>query len=378
MRILHVTDTYLPRLGGIELHVSDLATRQAARGDDVLVLTAEAAARTTRDAGSHAGSHAGSDAVPVVRMRGGVLNAGVATELGPLVARFAPDVVHAHLSVGSPFTWSVLRGSAGIPVLATVHSLLPSFPWLLRTSMKVIGLPADRITFSAVSNAAAEPVRQALGPGRSVHVLPNGIDPAQWTVAHRRAEAVRILAVGRMAARKRPLLLVEALAELAHRDPELEWSATLVGDGAQRARVATAIRAHGLGNRVRLLGVVDRGRIRELLGQSDVFVAPAALESFGIAALEARCAGVPVVAMASSGVTEFIQDGVNGLLARSDDDLARCLRDLARDRSLRTAMRRHSTHAPVDVSWERVLDRHTELYARVAALQAGARATVQS
>ena len=39
MRILHVTDAYLPRLGGIEMHVHDLAQAQAAAGDDVDIIT---------------------------------------------------------------------------------------------------------------------------------------------------------------------------------------------------------------------------------------------------------------------------------------------------------------------------------------------------
>lgn len=361
MKILHVTDTYLPRLGGIELHVADLAARQAARGDDVVVLTSE-------DSGPGIVSP-----VPAVRSRHYLVGAGA--DLRPLVARFAPDVVHAHLSVGSPFTWSVLRSAAGLPVLATVHSLLPASPLLIRAGMRAIGLPARRITFSAVSNAAAGPVRQALGPTRRVHVLPNGIDPEQWTVEHRPSQTLRILAVGRLAARKRPLLLVESLAELARREPGLDWTATFVGDGAQRSRVAAAIRAHGLGHRIRLLGTVDRDRIRALMSEADVFVAPARLESFGIAALEARCAGVPVVAMASGGVNEFISDGRNGLLARSDDDLARCLQDLARDPGMRAAFQRYNATTPVEVAWDGVLDRHTELYRAVAASQAGARAT---
>ena len=39
MRVLHVTDAYLPRLGGIEMHVHDLARAQAAAGDEVDIIT---------------------------------------------------------------------------------------------------------------------------------------------------------------------------------------------------------------------------------------------------------------------------------------------------------------------------------------------------
>ena len=76
---------------------------------------------------------------------------------------------------------------------------------------------------------------------------------------------------------------------------------------------------------VTLAGRLDRGAVRELLRGAHVFVAPADLESFGIAALEARCAGLPVVAKASGGVREFVRDEVEGLLCDTDEDMVQAL-----------------------------------------------------
>ena len=53
-------------------------------------------------------------------------------------------------------------------------------------------------------------------------------------------------------------------------------------------------------------------KIRELLQRCDVYLAPATLESFGIAALEARSAGLPVIGMAGGGISDFIEHGVEG------------------------------------------------------------------
>lgn len=354
MRIVHVTDTFLPRLGGIELHVADLAARQRALGHEVLVLTAEQAPTD--------GDTLAAD-VPVVRLRVGRSGTGVGAQLGPALAGFAPDVLHAHLSVGSPFTWGVLRNSSGRPTLASLHSLLPRSPALVRAGIRLIGLPTSRVTFTAVSEAAAGRLRPALPDGRSVHVLHNGIDPALWVVGHRASATFNILSVGRLVARKRPLVLIDALAELARLEPDLSWRATLVGDGSQRAKVASAIQAHGLTSRVRLTGALDRREIRSLLAETDVFVAPAELESFGIAALEARCAGVPVVGMAASGVTEFVADGRDGLLAHADADLAGTIRRLATDPGLLESIRSHNTREPVAMAWGTVLRQHDALYA---------------
>lgn len=355
MRILHVTDTFLPRVGGIELHVADLAARQQAAGHDVLVLTGEA---MLRDRTAEVG-------VPVQRVELGVPGAGGGAAVGRVVAAFQPDVLHAHLTVGSPFTWSVLRRTKGTPTLASVHSLLPPAPRLVRAGMRLVGLPTGRMTFTAVSEVAAARLRPALPPGVRVGVLHNGIDPSAWQVPHVPTGEFSILSVGRLVPRKRPLVLVEALAQLEARLPGLAWQATIVGGGSQQRQVGKAIRAHGLEDRVSLLGTQTRGEIRGHLAAADVLVAPARLESFGIAALEGRCAGVPIIGMAASGVTEFVDDGVDGLLARSDDDLSRQLARLASDPTLTAAIRHHNTTMPVAMTWDRVVEEHDAAYRAV-------------
>lgn len=355
MKILHVTDTYLPRLGGIELHVSDLAAGQQAAGHEVRVLTREPQARSAESP------------VPVTWMRGNVTGLGLARSIREQLSHDRPDVIHAHLSVGSPFAWAVLRAVRGIPVLASLHSLLPASPGVVRAGLAVTRVPARKITFSAVSAVAADRLRAALPAGQSVQVLHNGVDAASWAVEPVESPGFHILSVGRLAARKRPLVLVDAMAELAERHPELEWTATLVGEGAQRGSVAAAVRARGLGDRVSLPGVLPRGDIRQLLARSDAFVAPALLESFGIAALEARCAGVPVVAMAASGITEFVTHEVDGLLARTDQDLSHQLARLATDPELVGVLRRNTVHPPAEMTWPHVLAEHDRAYAACVA-----------
>lgn len=355
MRILHVTDTFVPRVGGIELHVADLAARQRATGHEVLVLTGEAMLRAgTADVG-----------VPVQRIELGIAGVGAGVAVGSVVAGFQPDVVHAHLTVGSPFTWAVLRSTRGVPTMASLHSLLPAAPRLVRAGIRIVGLPTGRMTFTAVSEVAAARLRAALPPGVRVGVLHNGIDPSAWQVPHVPTGEFSIVSVGRLAPRKRPLVLVEALARLHARLPGLAWRATIVGDGSQRRQVGRAVAAHDLEDRVSLLGAQTRAEIRQHLAAADVLVAPATLESFGIAALEARCAGVPIVGMAASGVSEFVTDGVDGLLARSDDDLTRRLARLASDPALTAAIRHHNTTVPVAMTWDRVLEEHDAVYRSV-------------
>ena len=104
-----------------------------------------------------------------------------------------------------------------------------------------------------------------------------------------------------------------------------------------------------------------------MLRQASVFVAPAELESFGIAALEARSLGLPVVAHADSGVREFIDHGIDGLLGADDDEMAAHLASLVTDDALRSALTIHNSLVPPRHDWPRALDRTDDLYVEAMA-----------
>ena len=72
---------------------------------------------------------------------------------------------------------------------------------------------------------------------------------------------------------------------------------------------------------VELTGRLDREEIKAIYGGRTCSSRRRNLESFGIAALEARCAGLPVLAKANSGIREFVADEREGLLAATDGEL---------------------------------------------------------
>ena len=84
----------------------------------------------------------------------------------------------------------------------------------------------------------------------------------------------------------------------------------------------------------RFTGRLPLEGIREVFAASDALAQASVLESFGIAALEARTFGLPVVARAQAGTSEFIHEGVEGLLAVDDEALGSALALLARDPAL--------------------------------------------
>ncbi|MGB3829902.1 MAG: glycosyltransferase family 4 protein [Ornithinimicrobium sp.] len=354
MRILHVTDCYLPRLGGIEMHINDLATRQAAAGHQVTVMT--------RTRPGPDGDTAGP--VPVERLACGPLALGTGHDISDYVRGHHVDLVHAHLSVASPLGWAALRGARSYPAVATVHSVVPDAPELLRTTARLTGIPLPSVTFTTVSEVAAAPWRRAFGERMPVRVLPNGIDPEDWAGPHITSpnNTFTVVSVGRFAPRKRLEALLPILVALRAHLPEMRLRAILVGDGPQLPKLRRDVRLWGLDDVVELPGKLTRPQIKDILHRADVYLAPATLESFGIAALEARCAGVPVIAMAQGGAGEFIDHGLEGFLVKDDHGLFETTLRLARDPDLRRRIHEHNAATRPPVAWPEVLTLHDNAY----------------
>ena len=365
MRIVHVTDCYLPRMGGIETQVADLVRHQSAAGHDVHVVTRTADdRRPERARAPHPGRLDPRDDP--------WFSCGLCT----------PSAISDQTSCTattpclSPLAVAVAGAASdlGIPTAITVHSLLPAVGPLLPLSGSLLGMRGTSIAWSAVSEVAAALVRRVLGNKARVDVLPNAVDVGWWRDAARAQRTsggreVRVVTVGRLAIRKRPLALVDMMArvrDLVRADVPLRL--VVVGDGPQRGRVERRVRELGMSDWVDLPGQLTRSDIRDVLAAADVYAAPAVLESFGIAALEARSVGLPVVAKARGGVGEFVTNGTDGVLATTDHDMARALARLIESPSLRASIRAHNCAVAPAFGWDDALARTEALYARAADL----------
>lgn len=251
--------------------------------------------------------------------------------------------------------------------VATTHSLMPRTTRALARRLFLPRVPSSTI-LTAVSSVAADSL-QGLLPRRDVAVLPNGIEPRDWQPPVGRAPGTPLTLVSTMrtARRKRPLALLRVLEEVRRAVPQqIGLRAVLVGSGPLDRAVRRRLRDPGLRGWVVQAGQLERPEISRLLAVSDVYLAPATLESFGIAALEARCAGLPVVGMRQSGLRDFIEDGTEGYLVDGDQQLAAVTAWLLTHPEERAAMRSHNLRNRPTADWSVVLGMHRELYARAS------------
>ena len=322
MKVALLTDCYLPRLGGIEVQTHDLAAHLQARGHEVEVFTA-----TPGALGERHGVVEVVDGVPVHRMalrlpRGLPVNPLAPPEVRRRLQSGGFDVAHVHMGVVSPFATDVagVALGLGLPTAITWHCLMERSRPVFRLLGQARRWGEQGAALSAVSGVAAASVRAVVGD-HEVRVFPNGIDPARWSPRRDglrdHGGPVEVVASMRFAARKRPLAVLEVAARARTLLPsEHQMRLTIFGEGPQRHRMERFVAAHAMGDWVHLPGRVSRDELRESYWRSHLYLTPARLEAFGIAALEARTAGLPVLARADTGVGDFVVDGVDGVLGR--------------------------------------------------------------
>jgi glycosyltransferase involved in cell wall biosynthesis len=131
---------------------------------------------------------------------------------------FEADVVHCHSSIGSPLAWRAAGAAAraGIPAVVTMHSVVQPSVVLREGLRAVVGAAGPGVTWAAVSGVAARSLQPVVP--RPVLLLPNGIDPDAWAPGPARPRTpgrpLTVVAVGRLAARKRVLPLLDILGEV--------------------------------------------------------------------------------------------------------------------------------------------------------------------
>jgi glycosyltransferase involved in cell wall biosynthesis len=367
-RVALVTDWFAPRVGGIEVHVADLARALQERGIEVVVLT------TTPGGSSVPGIRVQRISSPVWPGTDLAISPGL---IGKFQAAFSAgrfDVIHAHISVISPAGYAAVLAARKLrlPVVATFHSLLLGTAHVLRAVNLLWRWSQWPVVVSGVSGKVAENLWRA-APGLAVEILPNGVDPCFWgaPVAPRRQTENKIVAVSamRLSPKKRPRALLRAfrIARDCVRIAGKQMILYVAGDGPERPQLEHYRTKHELTDDIIFHGTLSRQALASLYREAHLFVMPSIRESFGIAILEARCAGLPIVALKASGATEFLRDGETALLADNDDQLASLWARLAVDDELRNRL--SGTDGVIArFAWPAVAEQHISAYLRAAEL----------
>ena len=236
----------------------------------------------------------------------------------------------------------------------------PRWHWWLQ---RLIHLRADVIV--CPSTAVADVARNRCDvPTDKIVVIPNAINPAAFpdVPVFRDPARIRVGFLGRLDPVKQVPHFVRSIAFVSRDDVRVEGH--IFGDGPDRPAVETAIRREKVEDRVFLHGATASPQAA--LAQMDALYLTSIGEGFGLVLIEAMASGVPVIAFAHGGVTDIIEDTVNGFLLCPDQfgdrQIWTLLENLRSDVDLRGRIIENA-RATVrkKFTWEVVLPRYREL-----------------
>ncbi|WP_457750732.1 glycosyltransferase family 4 protein [Thermococcus sp.] len=381
LKIAIASDWFYPKVGGIESHIDELARNLLHRGHNPYVITHDY--RYMRP-------YVDSFPYPVIRFSGTVyfrkyhVSTGVEQvwRINEFYKREGFDITHVH-SIYSPLaiaTSAVSRGLRHIPVVATNHSFYGASRYFDVIFGSILRKNLDKIdTFVAVSSPVARDTRELLGKNlkdRHVLVLPNGIDVEKWRPPEpeerERArkhlglkDEIVILYLGRMTERKQahriPFMLREAL-EISG-IPRRKVRLIMVGSGPMKSVLEKNLRTTGIGDITDLYGFMERGRLLPLYWASDIVLMPGILEAFPVVGLEAMATGRMVIGRNESGLSDMVVNGVTGLLATSEGEMAKSIAWALTNPELVRVMGEEGRKVVEEkFSWDVILSRLLEIY----------------
>lgn len=229
------------------------------------------------------------------------------------IRKWKPDVIHAHFAVPTGALALACRVFTGKPYVLTAHlgDLPGGNPDQTDALFRILN-PIIRPVWknaagtSASSSFAAGLARAAYGV--DPRIILNGISMKGKAAAARPpARPLELAAIGRFNPQKNFPWMIRALSGCP-----FPWHLTLIGDGARRAEIESAIRERGLEARIRLMGWVPEDAMREVLARTDILLMPSTSEGNPVSAIEALKLGVAVLGSDIGGLADVIEDGKNG------------------------------------------------------------------
>ena len=363
MRVVIVTESFLPTVNGVTTSVLRVLDHLARRGHEALVI-APAGRGTTSYAGFPV------NRVPSVAYRQfpvGLPNPQVAAA----IAGFRPDVVH----VASPFLLGAQAIAAaarlGVPSVAVFQTDVARYAGAnglglgSAVAWRLVRRIHDQATTTLVPSRASLHDLETAGV-RRLETWGRGVDSTLFHPNRKAGEAVRALRgswgapdqvlvgyVGRLAPEKQ----VQRLAALR---PVRAARLVVVGGGPSLP---------ALRRRLRHLDPVFTGplhgeQLADAYAALDVFVHTGTTETFGQTVQEAHASGLPVVAPAAGGPLDLVRHGVDGLFfdPRHDHSLRRAVRTLVESDELRARFGEAGRRAVVGRTWEALGDELVEHY----------------
>lgn len=354
MRIAMLTNNYKPYVGGVPISIERLAGGLRSLGHEVYIF---------------APSYDGETEEPFViryhsrkkKLRGEYVVPDIFDpKIAEVFTAISFDVIHVHHPMLMGYTAQYLSKKYHLPIVFTYHTryeqylhyILPAEKWsnagrkerhstfrslekklLYNGGEKLVTIHNRIFTNQCDLVFAPTPsikkYLQEHGTNTVVEVIPTGLSGKEFEFNKSRVKEIRskylgskkclFCTVSRLEKEKNIDFLLEGLKKLKENWGDC-FRLLVLGEGSQREELITRTAELGLNENVAFCGLISHEELTNYYHASDVFLFASQSETQGIVLLEAMAAGLPVIAIKASGVTDVVTDGKNGYMTEKDSE----------------------------------------------------------
>jgi glycogen(starch) synthase len=368
MRVLFLSDYFLPLIGGVQVRAVPFIQEMQRRGHEFVVVTSHEDPDHVPSESDYGGARVlRLPMMPALRSSNPRQILAVRRQFSALRRSFRPDLVHAFISGPAVLFELEAAREQPAPLLASLTI------WLTHgeAGPDTIAGKALRTAAWVTSNAEAVLLRtRNLVPEIAARssLIYSGNPLPDIAPTPLPTEKPRLLCLGRVVVEKGFDLAIRACASLRREFPEVRL--LIAGEGAAQAeleRLALELRVDDL---VDFLGLVPPAQLPALLNSATMVLVPSRWEeAFASVAIQAAQMARPVIATTVGGMSEAVQHEETGLLVAPEDPMAlveaigRLLRQPAFAIELGRRARERALQA---FSWIRYVDEYEDLYLRLA------------
>lgn len=373
MRIAHFSDCYTPRINGVTTSIQVLKQALEAAGHEVLLFAPRYPQGNPAEAGLHRLPSAYMPLQPEDRMSLPAPGAWWSQRV---------DVVHVHTPFNAGWMGWWKSFCQRVPLVFTHHTLWEEYAHYLKGVPLPLGKAVGRglcnffFERSAGIVIPSQEVADALVGGRirrPARVIPTGIycqdfqlgDPRQvWEELRLEPFTPLFLTVGRMGKEKSVDVLLQVFQ--SYRQAGGSAHLMLIGGGPELPALRVLAERLGVGECCHFLGYRPRLELKHYMAASRLFVFASQTETQGLVLLEAAAAGLPVVAVRASGVSEAVDDQRTGLLLPAEPGaMVKALLEIDSDEPRRLQWAEQSRAWAESFSSEEMARKMVDLYTSV-------------
>ena len=375
-RILILTTSYLPNIGGSELAIREITKRLPDIEFDIITSRADsqgrfAPERAPAETQDNTNIYRIGNSFTLARflLPKNFFPISAFFKAVSLHRKFRYEIIHAYqASQAGGAAWLFKLFHPRVKFILTIQEgkNLKGQGWFLNFFRDIMVRSADSITVISryLKEYAAKINHRAV-----ITLIPNGVDLKKFSGPARSREARQIsnekiiITVSRLVEKNGLADLVDAFALVKKDIPTAKL--VIIGEGSLKEKLKLKIKNLKLEGSIRLAGQVAHEELSRYLSAADIFVRPSLSEGLGTAFLEAMACGLPVIGTPVGGIPDIIHDGQTGLMCRSGDpnDIADKIRALLTDSGLRERLGRAGQEmVRVSYDWNKIAGQFANIY----------------